>query len=237
MSSSSLSTAMRLLPSGYYRSQMRHVPGFVVAAVLVCAPAAGSQPAITPIDPEAAYQFLLARQLERQDKLPEAIAALQRALELAPRSAEVRAELAGLYARNDKPVDALNTAEEALKHDPDNREANRILGTIFAALSEQKRPLRPGDDPSQYAARALAALQKARGDGGDLNLLLMLGRLQLRAGQHEAAIGSLRRVVEEQPQFTEGAILMSAAQEGAGQLAAAAETLEAAIAINPSAFR
>jgi tetratricopeptide (TPR) repeat protein len=217
---------------------MRLVPWLLVSAGLVSAPAtiAAQKPA-APDRGDAAYYFILARHLEGLDKVDEAVAALQKALTLAPESAEVRAELAGLYARQDKPIDALNMAEEALKRNPDNREANRILGSIFAALADQKKVLRPGDDPSQYQARAIAALEKARGDGGDLNLLLTLGRLQLRAGQHEKAAASLRRIVEEQPQFIEGSMLLSAAQEGAGRIADATATLEAALDANPASFR
>ena len=190
-------------------------------------------------DPEgtAGYHFLLARHLEGLGRVDEAIASLQRALTLLPESAELRAELAALYTRQDRPVEALDMAEEALKKDPNNREANRILGSILAVLSEQKQKLRPTDDTSQYQARAIAALEKARGDVADLNLLLTLGRLQLRAGQHEKAILSLRRIFDEQPQYTEGAMLLAAAQEGAGKVAEAAVTLEAALKINPTFFR
>ena len=65
----------------------------------------------------------------------------------------------------------------------------------------------------------------------------MLGRLQLRAGQHEKAIASLQRIFADQPQFTEGAMLLSAAQEGAGRIADATATLEAALAVNSGSFR
>ena len=195
------------------------------------------QPGTTAAQAEAGYYFLVARHLEGEGKVDEAIAALQKALALVPESAELRAELAGLYARQDRPIDALNTAEEAIKRDPNNREANRILGSIFAVLAEQKKPLRAGDDPAQYLPRAITALEKARGDGSDLNLLLTLGRLQLRAGQYEKAITSLRRIFEEQPQYTEGGMLLATAQEAAGRLADATATLEAAMKINPTYFR
>jgi tetratricopeptide (TPR) repeat protein len=190
-------------------------------------------------DPEgtAGYHFLVARHLEGMGRIDEAIASLQRALKLLPESAELRAELSALYARQDKPVEALDMAEEALSKDPNNREANRILGSILAVLAEQKQKLRATDDPTQYQSRAIAALEKARGDGADLNLLLTLGRLQLRAGQHEKAIVSLRRIFEEQPQYTEGAMLLAAAQEGAGKLDDAAATIEAALEINPTFVR
>jgi tetratricopeptide (TPR) repeat protein len=47
----------------------------------------------------------------------------------------------------------------------------------------------------------------------------------------------LRRVFEEQPQFTEGALLLSAAQEGSGAIADAIATLETALEANPSSLR
>jgi tetratricopeptide (TPR) repeat protein len=215
----------------------RHVFRLVLAALIALAPAnLHAQARAGSSDADAAYYFLLARHLESIEKVGEAIAALHQAITIAPGVAEIRAELAGLYARQDKPIEALNTAEDALKLDPNNREANRVVGLIMGVLAEQDKALRPGDDPAQYPARAMAALEKAR-ETGDLNVLLSLGRLQLRAGQHEKAVASLRRIVDEQPQFTEGALLMSAAQEGTGKLDDAIGTLEMALKVNPRSFR
>ncbi|MEO6213148.1 MAG: tetratricopeptide repeat protein, partial [Vicinamibacterales bacterium] len=183
------------------------------------------------------FYFLQARHLEGLGKVAEAIAALKQAIALSPDSAELQAELAGLYARQDRPVDALNTAEAAVKLDPDNREANRILGTIFAALADQKKALRPGDAPAQYQALAIAALEKARRDGGDLNIDLNLGRLELRAGAFDKAIQTLRRVFAEQPDYPEGAMLLSAAQESAQRTDDAILTLATALEYSPSFFR
>jgi len=208
----------------------------IALVVLVATPAAAQQPASPRTDGDAAYYFLLARHLEGEGKIDDAIAALKQAMTLSE-SAEIQAELAGLYARQDRPVEALNTAELALKRDPANREANRILGMIFGALAEQKKPLRPGDDPSTYATRAIAALEKARRDGGDLNIELNLGRLQLRAGAFDKAIPPLRRVFTEQPEYSEGAMLLSAAQEGSGQINDSILTLETALEYNPGFFR
>jgi tetratricopeptide (TPR) repeat protein len=211
-------------------------------AIVLCAANAGAAQRPQPSQParpdgSAAYYFLIARHLEGQGKVEEAIAALKQAMTISPESAEIQAELAALYARQDRPVEALDTAEAALKRDPGNREANRILGMIFSALAEQKKPLRPNDDPSQYQARAIAALEKARVDGGDLNIDLNLGRLQLRAGAYDKAISALRRVFTQQPDYTDGAMLLSAAQEGAGLVDDAILTLETAVEYNPAHFR
>src|SRR5919112_3626937 len=125
-----------------------------------------------------AYYFLLGRYLEGENKIDAAVDAFKKAIELDPASAEPRAELAALYARADRAREAVEAAEAALKVDPQNREANRILGSVLAALAEQKQRLRPGDDLASYAPRAIAALEIARGDGsGDLSIDLALSRL------------------------------------------------------------
>ena len=94
----------------------------------------GTDAARTGSTQDPAYYFLLGRHLEGEGKVDEAIAAHKQAIALAPKSAELRAELAGLYARNDKAQEAIETAQAALAIDPDNQEANKILGTIYAAL-------------------------------------------------------------------------------------------------------
>ena len=109
---------------------MRGFSTVVTLAALLSAPAApaAAQAASGPPEAGAGYYFLLGRHLESERKIDEAIAAHRKAVELAPASAEVRAELAGLYARQDRAREALDTAEAAIRIDPSNREANRILG-------------------------------------------------------------------------------------------------------------
>jgi len=201
---------------------------------------ASAQPAASAAQPDApaAYYFMLGRHLEDADKIDDAIAAHKKAIELEPKSAELRAELAALYARQDRGRDALQTAEAALQLDSSNREANRVLGSVYAALSEQRRPFRPGEDPAQYPAKAIAALEKSRRESGfDINLELMLGRLYIKTREYDKAIGSLRRVVDDQPGYVEGAMLLSAAQEASGQLPEAIQTLEGAVEYNPTSSR
>ena len=208
----------------------------------IAAPSAAAVPrqgtATAPKDPPASYYFLLGRHLEDLEKFEDAIAAHKKAIELAPESAELRAELAALYARQDRAREALDTAEAALQRDPNNREANRILGTVYAALTDQRRPFRPGDDPAKYAAKAIAALEKSRREAGfDINLELMLGRLYLNARDYAKATLSLRRLVDDQPGYPEGAMLLAAAQEGAGQTDDEIATLETTVENNPSFYR
>ena len=202
------------------------------------APASAAQSAqSTPERDDAAYQFLLARHLESIGRVEEAIKAYERAISLDSGSAELRAELAGLYARQDNALEAVANAEAALARDPANQEANRILGTVYAAYAERRLAMRKGEDPATYPARAIAALEKARGDGFDIGLDLVLGRLYLQTGAFDKAVPLLGRVVERQPGLVDAAILLATAQQGAGQSAQAVETLERALQENPESFR
>lgn len=213
------------------------------ATLLACLIVAAAAPAGADVrrqkpDSTAGYYFLLGRHLESEGKVEDAIAAHKRAIELDPTSAELYAELAGLYARQDRALDSVQAAEAALERDPANREANRILGSIYAALVEQRRKLRPGDIPSQYAPRAIASLEKARRDGiPDAGLELTLGRLYVQTRAFKQAIPALRRVVEDQPGYPDAAFLLAVAQEGVGEPDAAIDTLETALIYNPSFFR
>ena len=209
----------------------------LTAAVAIQAPAA-SAPAQTGVQGDAKYYFLLGRHLEGAGKVDQAVAALKQAIALEPASAEPRAELAGLYARQEKWSEAVAAAEDALKTSPKNQEANRILGTVLAALAEQRQPARPGDDVSQYPKRAIAALEIARGDGnGDLNIDLTLARLYLDADRNADAVPLMRRIVLEQPQYAEGWLLLAEAQEGSGSSDAAIDTLTQLLDEQPQFLR
>src|SRR5215469_15542304 len=99
-------------------------------------------PALTTAPPEkvaeAYSQFLLAHHLDEVDDTAGAIAAFKRAIELDPLAADVPAELAGLYLRQNKFDEARATAEQALKIAPSNREANRVLGIVYASRLDDR---------------------------------------------------------------------------------------------------
>ena len=200
--------------------------------------APASQGRVTEGADDAPYYFLVGRYLEGEGKVDEAVAAFRKAIELDPKSAEPRAELAALYARQDKARESIDAAEDALKVDPKNREANRVLGSVLAALAEQRQRVHPGDDVSTYPKRAITALEIARGDGtGDLTIDLTLARLYLDQDRPADAVPLLRRIVTEQPQYAEGSALLAEAQEAAGAPDAAVDTLKAVLDDQPQFFR
>src|SRR5215212_6296641 len=71
---------------------------------------------------EAYFLFIQGRTLEAKGDMPGAIAAYRKAIDLVPQAGDVRAELAGLFAREGRAADAIAEAEAALKTDATNRE-------------------------------------------------------------------------------------------------------------------
>ena len=88
---------------------------------------------------DAYSQFMLGRHFETADDIPNAIAAFKRGIQLDPQAADIMAELAGLYMRQSRLEEAVQTGEQALKIQPANREAHRVLGIVYATLVESGR--------------------------------------------------------------------------------------------------
>jgi tetratricopeptide (TPR) repeat protein len=209
----------------------------LVAASLAMPVSALAAPQQPPSSESSQYYYVLSRHLEGEGQADEAIAALKKAISLDPESADLYAELAGMYARQDKAPEALESAEAALKREPDNQDANLVAGTVYAAYAERRLTVRKGDDPSTYPAKAIAALEKAAGDRSDLGVDLMLGRLYLQTGAFDKASSVLEDVVDERPDFIEGVVLLSTAQEGAGKTDEAIATLQSFLKATPESYR
>ena len=183
---------------------------------------------------EAYNQFLLGHRLEDKDDEAGAIAAYKRAKELDPTAADIPAELAALYLRTNKVKEAVDEAEAALKIAPLNREANRVLGTVYAALSEAGQGQSGGR--GRGAARAdenlgkaitylEVAADKSAGEA-DPNVRATLARLYVRGGQFDKAIPLLAELVNQEPGWQDGPTMLVEAYAGAGRTKDAIAWLE-----------
>jgi tetratricopeptide (TPR) repeat protein len=203
--------------------------GLVVA---MAAPVAGQ----APPPGQAYYEFLMARRLEAQDDLTGALAALQRAVQLDPKSAELQAELAGYYARQDKATEAAEAAERALELDADNVEAHRILGLVNAAWADSITAAPAGRTPDALRARAIEHMSKVIGTPSaatDLNLQLTLARLYLRSKQADRALPLLESISSQAPFAAEPLTMLADAHLALGQMEQAVQALASAAEINP----
>jgi tetratricopeptide (TPR) repeat protein len=218
-----------------------------IVVLMVLAQAAPIEPAARPplartVAPvpdrrgDAYFEFLRGRHLEGEGEVEGAIAAYRRAVELDPASAEIQAELAALYARQNRADEAIAAAEAALRADPANVEAHWVLGTVYAALAQ-------GDTDGPPVIRdaldkAILHLEEARPSRRyDLGLSLALGRLYLRKADHARAIEQLKWLADQEPGAAEVLFLLAQAYDGAGNSAEAVATLRQVTALEPRYYR
>jgi tetratricopeptide (TPR) repeat protein len=193
------------------------------------------QPAPASNAAQAYEQFLIGHHLEEQDDIAGAISAYQKASELLPSAAEIPAELAALYLRRDRLDEAVSTAERALKIDPANREAHRVLGMIAAVRADGRRL--PQGVADENLKSAIDHLERAIADPvgeADPNARGTLARLYLRSNEFEKAIPVLVDLVRQQPAWAEGPRLLAQAYAGAGRTAEAIELLDQQASEDPS---
>jgi len=198
--------------------------------------ARGQRPELATTSPdkvaEAYAEFLLGHRAEESEDEAGAITAYKRAMELDPSAADIPAELAGLYLRQNKVQEAMAAAEQALKISSANREANRVLGTIYAALSESTRDNAPrarGDKADENLTKAIQHLELAidRPAGeADPNVRATLSRLYVRSGAYEKAIPMLSNLVNQEPGWQDGPMMLAEAFAGAGRVKDAISWLE-----------
>jgi tetratricopeptide (TPR) repeat protein len=212
------------------------MPRALIAACVVFAGAASalaqSKPGVAEPTGGAYYEFLIGLHLESQGDNAGASAAYQRAERLDPQSAEIPAALAELYARMNRPTDAIAAGERAVKANPENSGANWVLGNLYARMSEL--PTTRDADRRTYAQRAIETLLKT-----DRNVhpgvSLMLGRLYIGDRQYEKAV-ELLRPLTERPDDAETIALLAEAYQALDRDADAIALLEKSVEDAPELY-
>lgn len=220
---------------------MRHQLLILLLATVTPASAGQAPPAGQPgaRAAQAYEQFLLARRLEDSDDADGAVAAYRRAMVMDADAAGIPAALAELYVRMDRVDDAIAVAEQALKIDSTNREAHRVLGTIYASRASSRRADRAAQ--RQNLDLAIQHLEQAvqsppGGLRADANLRAMLARMYYGAGSFDKAIPLLLDLVKEEPSWQDGASLLADAYTAAGREGEAIAWLEEAALDNPELY-
>ena len=189
---------------------------FVLALTIQAGPAAG--PVSAERLAEVYFLYVEGRSLAEGDNLPGAIAKYRQALEVMPQAAEIRAELAGVHAQQGDLAQAETEATRALAIEPTNRSAHRLLGLIVASRIQRA-------DPGAVRGLVQSALghleQSSIGPVRDPIVLLTLGELYLRAGDHEKAIHTLQQFLIDRPGYPQAVMLLVQAYRDVGRPEAA----------------
>src|SRR6185436_17679660 len=115
-----------------------------------------------------------------------------------------------------------------------NREANRVLATIYAALSESPMPsaarARAGtgavDENLTKAIKHLEVATVHPAGQVDPNVRATLARLYVRSGNYDKAIPLLTDLVDQEPGWQDGPLMLAEAYAGAGRTQDAITWLE-----------
>jgi tetratricopeptide (TPR) repeat protein len=214
-----------------------------IGAFVLLASLAGQVPAAPPVSApvptdvlsKAYLLFLQGRSLEGRGDAKGAIAAYRQAADALPQSAEIRAELASLFAREGQTDEAIKEARAALGLDPQNPEAHRTLGFVQSELAETTA------DATRAAAMVTEAIghlaAATNGRGVDPGAQLALGRLYVRAGQYAKGIETLRAFLLDEPVYAEAMLLLAQAYDSTHQTALAISALEELVADQPDQLR
>jgi tetratricopeptide (TPR) repeat protein len=147
------------------------------------------------------YYFSIAHLDEQQfeltgrgDLATEAIEYYKKALGLAPGSSVIMERLAEIYAKSQRTREAIQQAIEALKADPDNLAAHRLLARIYVRTLGDMSPGDLQKENLEKAADQFHAILKL--DPKDLSSALWLARLYRYQNRHAEAEKVLRGILE-----------------------------------------
>ena len=205
------------------------------------APAQSSAQAPTAVKPlsdsshaDAYYYFTMGHLQEQQyemntsaDVAAESIESYKKALALEPDSAVILERLAEIYAKSQRIRDAVAEAQAALKIDPDNVDAHRLLARIYVRTLGD---MSGGEVQQENLTKAVDQFQAIlKTDPTDTYSLLWLARLYRFQNQHAEAEKVLRQILAHDSdngpaleQLSQLLIAQGRAQEAIGLLTRAA---------------
>lgn len=173
---------------------------------------------------QAYFLYVQGRQLDENDDLTGAVAKYRQALQLLPNSAELRAELAGVFAQQGEYDQAQAEAERSLTLDAANRSAHRVLGLVQASTAQRASPapVRRG-----LLSTAAAHLEKVLADGArDPLVQLTLGDLYVQLEQYPKGIEALKEFLIDRPGYPQAVMLLVQAYRAAGRADEATALIE-----------
>ena len=185
----------------------------------------GFSQAKTSSRPDAYYHFSKARFLDDQGQSSQAIDEFKKALELDPNNSLIYSEMAESYLRNNRPREAVESAQKAIQTDRDNIEAHRLLTTVYLQVIGRANAQQPPSvDTINNAIHEFEEI--IRIDPTERQSFLMLGRLYQIKGDRDRAADIYKKFLGIEPGSEEGVTALAKLQMDAGNTKEAVELLE-----------
>ncbi len=200
------------------------------------APATPPSPAAEPDRATAYYHAALAQNYEdmatnygRQEYVNKAVEEYKYALNADPNSSSLAVGLAELYFRAGRVREAIQTAQELVKHDDNNLEAHKLLGRIYLRSLGQEQSLNSQSSPSeQMLGLAIAEYQKIiLLEPKSLESRMLLGQLYSFQHQTAKAEAEFKAAQSIEPASEEVLLNLTHLYQENGDIKRAAELLEA----------
>jgi len=186
---------------------------------------------------EAYYHFSLARLLEENGDFTKAVDEYKKAIQQDSQSSYVYIELANAYLRHRRVRDAVQEVENAIRLNPDNLDAHKLLGTIYVSIIGNEDSNR-NPASSEYLKKAIQEYEMiCRLDSSDTSSLLTLGGLYRYNGQTDKAIASLTKLLELVPSSENGLSNLAQIYSDQGNLKEAINVFKKALEANPNSPR
>ncbi len=176
------------------------------------------------------YAELAATEGNRNDYVSKAIQHYQEALKLDPSANIIFEELTDLYVQTGRIRDAVNLAEDMLKQDPDNLNARKVLGRIFAHASDSG-----GKIDESYLKRAIEQFEKiTEKDPKDTESWILLGKLYRAANKSPEAEKAFNGALQVDPDNEDAITQLAEMYAELGDSKRAIEKLKAAASKAPN---
>src|SRR5262245_7389284 len=185
---------------------------------------------------EAYFHFSRARMLAEQGQLTDAINEYKKALELDANNSLIYSEMAETYLRGQRVREAVDSAQKAIKADPDNVDAHKILASVYTSLISDSSANAPiAEETVNQAIHEFEEI--IRIDSDDQNSYLMLGRLYQVKNDDKKAEEIYRKFLGMEPGSEEGVTSLARLHMDAGNNKEAASLLEGFVKEHPDADR
>jgi tetratricopeptide (TPR) repeat protein len=168
----------------------------------------------------------------RSEYVDKAIEHYNAALKADPGATQASEEIIGLYIQSGKFADAVAQAENLLKKDPGNLEAQRMLGRIYVHLIQRQQSNSIDEQRLRQAIEQFSMVTEK--DPKDIESWLMLGRLYRLAQNAAESEKAYKRALEVDPENEYALSGLAMVYGDMGDAKSAAEMSRKLAAVNPS---
>jgi len=166
----------------------------------------------------------------RPEYLNKAVQFYQEALKLDPKAGQIFEELTELYMATNRFRDAISTAEDTLKRNPDHVDARRMLGKVYMRLATQDNKI--NDDYLKKATEQFRLVTEK--EPKDAESWVMLGRLYRVANNSPDAEKAFNKAIEVEPDNAEALTSLAQLYSDLGDNGRAIEKLKIAAEKSPN---